>query len=582
MRKLVTCRSLLGVLAVGAMLFASFPAAAAAANWGYRPQNVTATELPDGIEVNWSPPTDNAAAVTGYRVIRKLQGVETKFTRVAEVTDTTWVDTEATEAGQEYRYRVKAVRGLHAGKPSRKATVTRDAQTTQTTLAMTRSHVDDSILNYAGQWTIARIGQRTKTFSGVRLRSFLGYVIEVYETGPEWIVGSLRWSAKIKDDNGDTVKSFSNTNGPGLSLIENFAFLGSGPVEGVYDVEVELENGPFIKSAVDGWYDRLEIEAEMRIYTYSDPVDDCVGELRTNCLIETSDPVEGSFHSDYDRDWYRVRLIDGRVYEVRMAPDETKDAAAAAWIIGIYNSDGDFLSNDGSIVEGPQTTNLAYHTAAGGVATHDGVARTTIQPLSTGGCPDNACSYYVVVGSYGSAGNRAGHYTLSVARTSTGDLADDDYVPGFTNGGSYLEGRGLGTFGFHGALAVNSIGYGSIEHHEDRDWFHVGLLEAGVRYRAVMRGTTLHNAQIGGVYNEDGERVVGPPIDDFDVMLSFDSRLDFTVPTDGSYYIEAAASNCKADTEELDPVTGDLVCGKKNPVSFNNIGQYSMLLRTLS
>ena len=32
MRKLVTCRSLLGVLAVGAMLFASFPAAAAAAN----------------------------------------------------------------------------------------------------------------------------------------------------------------------------------------------------------------------------------------------------------------------------------------------------------------------------------------------------------------------------------------------------------------------------------------------------------------------------------------------------------------------------------------------------------------------
>ena len=139
MRKLVTCRSLLGVLAVGAMLFASFPAAAAAVNWGYRPQNVTATELPDGIEVNWSPPTDNAAAVTGYRVIRKLQGVETKFTRVADVTDTTWVDTEATEAGQEYRYKVKAVRGSHVGKSSRKATVTRDVQTTQTTQTMTRS-----------------------------------------------------------------------------------------------------------------------------------------------------------------------------------------------------------------------------------------------------------------------------------------------------------------------------------------------------------------------------------------------------------------------------------------------------------
>ena len=223
---------------------------------GYRPQNVTATELPDGIEVNWSPPTDNAAAVTGYRVKRKLQGVEAKFTRVAEVTDTTWVDTEATEAGQEYRYKVKAVRGSHAGKPSRKATVTRDVQTTQTTQTMTRSHVDDSIVNYAGQWTITPIepiGQRTKTFTGVHLRKNFGYVIEVYETGPEWIVGSLTWSAKIKDDNGNTVKTFSNTNGPGLSLVEDFAIIkNSGPMESVYDIEVGLVDRPLRSSSADG------------------------------------------------------------------------------------------------------------------------------------------------------------------------------------------------------------------------------------------------------------------------------------------------------------------------------------------
>ena len=579
MRKLVTCRSLLGVLAVGAMLFASFPAAAA--NWGYRPQNVTATELPDGIEVNWSPPTGNAAAVTGYRVIRKLQGVETKFTRVAEVTDTTWVDTDATEAGQEYRYKVKAVRGSHVGKSSKKATVTRDVQTTQTTQTTTRSHIDDSIVNYAGQWTIARSGQRTKTFTGVRLRKNSGYVIEVYETGPEWIVGSLTWSAKIKDDNGDTVKTFRNTNGPGLSLVEDFAFIEtSGPADSVYDVEVRLENGPFNK-ANEGWYDRLEIEAEMRIYTYIDPTDDCVGELNTNCEMTDSRPVEGSFHSDYDRDWYRARFTGGTVYEVRMTPDETKDAAAAAWIVGIYNSDGDFLSNDGSIVEGPQTTGLAYHTAAGGVATHDGVARTTIQPLSSGECPDDACYYYIVVGSYGSAGNRAGHYTVSWTRSALGHLDGDDYVPGFTVGGSYLEGSTLG-HDLHGALSVWITRNGNIEHHKDRDWFRAGLLEAGVQYRAVMRGTTLHDAQIGGVYNQDGERIVDPPIDDFNVMLSFDSRLDFTVPTNGFYYIEATASNCKVDTEFLDLVTGDLMCGKKNPASVNNIGEYSLFLRTLS
>ena len=125
-----------------------------------------------------------------------------------------------------------------------------------------------------------------------------------------------------------------------------------------------------------------------------------------------------------------------------------------------------------------------------------------------------------MVGSYGSAGNRAGHYTLSAARTGSGDLDGDDYVPGFTFGGSYFEGGGSGSsWGLYGAIAPWIIRYGSIEHHKDRDWFRAGQLEAGVQYRAVMRGTTLHDAQIGGVYNEAAERIVGPPIDDFDVMF---------------------------------------------------------------
>ena len=129
----------------------------------------------------------------------------------------------------------------------------------------------------------------------------------------------------------------------------------------------------------------------------------------------------------------------------------------------------------------------------------------------------------------------------------------------------------------HGPVGTQRTG--NIEHHKDRDWFRAFSLDAGVQYRAVMRGITLHDAQIGGVYNEAGERIVGPPVDDFDVMLSFDSRLDFTVPTIETYYIEVTASHCKVGTEALDPVTGDLTC-KKDIVSVNNIGKYSLYLRT--
>ncbi len=504
--------------------------------------------------------------------------METKFTRVAEVTETTWIDTEATEPGQEYRYKVKAVRDSYVGKPSRKAAVIRGVQTTLTVtpepLETARSHIDASLVNFTGQITIAGARQRNKAFTGVRLRKNFGYVIEVYETGPEWVVGSLRWSAKIKDDNGVEVKSFSNTNGPGLSVVEDFAIIKTGgPADSDYDIEVKLQQGYF-ESASIGWPDRLEIEAELRIYTYDDPTDDCVGELETNCDIRSNSSVDGSFHDDYDTDWYRVPLNAGSTYEVRMVPDETEDAAAAAWINGTYNSVGDFLSNDGSIVAGPQTTGLAYHTAAGGVATHDNAAPTIIRAPSSG-------DYYIALGSYGSAGNREGHYTLTVTGTFPANLDGDDFVPGYLIDGRYREGGAAGNFGLYGAIVPGAVKSGYIEHHKDRDWFTAFGLDAEVQYRAVMRGITLYDAQIGGVYNAAGERVVGPPLDDFDVMLSFDSRLDFTVPTTETYYIEVTASNCKVGKEALDPVTGDLTCTKKNPVSFNNIGQYSLFLRTL-
>ena len=137
-------RSLLSVLAVGALLLVAFPSEAGAArNWARTPQDVTAAEQAGGIEVSWSAPTEDAETVTGYRVLRKAQGVDTRLTVVAEVTATSWVDIDATEPGQEYRYRIKAVRGDSVSRASRKATVIRSEKVTASEpVAQLRNHTN--------------------------------------------------------------------------------------------------------------------------------------------------------------------------------------------------------------------------------------------------------------------------------------------------------------------------------------------------------------------------------------------------------------------------------------------------------
>ena len=79
-------------------------------------------------------------------MIRKTPGVDAKFTVVAIVSDTAWLDVDATEAGRKYNYKVKAVRGSRTSKASRKASVTRSEAETFVVLPeeleTARSHIE--------------------------------------------------------------------------------------------------------------------------------------------------------------------------------------------------------------------------------------------------------------------------------------------------------------------------------------------------------------------------------------------------------------------------------------------------------
>ena len=75
-----------------------------------------------GVELAWDAPAVDAASVTGYEILRAV-GDGDLATLAADTgsADTTYADDTATEAGERYAYRVKALRGEEKSQPSDRA-----------------------------------------------------------------------------------------------------------------------------------------------------------------------------------------------------------------------------------------------------------------------------------------------------------------------------------------------------------------------------------------------------------------------------------------------------------------------------
>ncbi len=75
-----------------------------------------------GVALSWDAPAADAESVTGYEILRAV-GDGDLTTLVADTgsADTTYADDTATEAGERYAYRVKALRGEEKSQPSDRA-----------------------------------------------------------------------------------------------------------------------------------------------------------------------------------------------------------------------------------------------------------------------------------------------------------------------------------------------------------------------------------------------------------------------------------------------------------------------------
>ena len=214
----------------------------------------------------------------------------------------------------------------------------------------------------------------------------------------------------------------------------------------------------------------------------------------------------GVIDSPNDRDWFAVTLQAGETYRIDLEGLATGDGTLRdPYLRGVYDASGVFLGGTTNDDGGTGYNSRVFFTAR-----------------ATG-------TYYVAAGApeYDGNSGETGTYKLSV--TDVRNIPDDFAA-------------GTGTTG---AVAVDGSTAGEIETSGDRDWFAV-TLDAGSTYRIDLEGSstgagTMRTPDLHGVYDENGVLLDGTL--PYHGTGWFYSRVTFTAPEAGTYYVAAGAAN---------------------------------------
>ena len=238
--------------------------------------------------------------------------------------------------------------------------------------------------------------------------------------------------------------------------------------------------------------------------------DDYLSTTQTTGAVAVNGSTTGDIETSGDRDWFAVTLEAGKTYWIDLEGWATGDGTLRdPYLHGVYDENGVLLAG---------TTN------------DDGGSSLNSRMLFTAQANG---TYYVAAGAYR---DHVGTYTLSV--TNVPDGVPDDFTAGT---------------GTSGTVAVDSSTTSVIDYAGDRDWFAV-TLEAGKTYRIDLEGSetsagTLWDPYLHGVYDENGVLLAGTTNDDGGASLN--SRVFFTVQTDGTYYVAAGAYRERVGTYAL-------------------------------
>ena len=233
--------------------------------------------------------------------------------------------------------------------------------------------------------------------------------------------------------------------------------------------------------------------------------DDFAAGAITSGAVAVGGLAAGEIESSGDRDWFAVELTAGRTYRIDL--EGTATGVGSLWdpaIHGIHDSDGALIGYSGD---------------------DDGGTGKNSQKLFTA---TESGTHYVSAGSWG---NQLGTYRLAVAVID--DFAADT--------------------GTTGTVTVGGSVTGDIETPCDRDWFAVEL-EEGATYQVDLEAWgsfagTLRDAYLRGIYDSHGNRL--PNSTDDDGGHLWNSRLSFTAPESGTWYVSAGGKGDRTGTYTL-------------------------------
>ena len=250
------------------------------------------------------------------------------------------------------------------------------------------------------------------------------------------------------------------------------------------------------------------------------------GEVRVN-----AEPVDGTLHSQSDRDWFAVTLAPGRIYAFNVEGDTPRGGTGTVPAIrGLRDANGDPVAGIVGGAEVRFTTDAAAVEAVYYVEVGDGgdsgSGLSASRGFATRGVVDTLSSS--IVDTRGSSDGASG-YRLC-ARDITDTSIPPDYAANVRTVASVVV-EGSATSWFESA--------------NDRDWFAVAL-EAGKTYRIDLEGRstgagTLYRAYINGVHDSHGTYI---PLTTggYGTGEGGNSRVYFTASADATYYIVASAT----------------------------------------
>ena len=223
----------------------------------------------------------------------------------------------------------------------------------------------------------------------------------------------------------------------------------------------------------------------------------------------------------YDKDWVKVVLKAGTIYDVSMIGDTLKNSV----IGGIYDANGDIVADT--------------YNDNGSNFTMD--AKTTFTTSGTQGV-DADITYFIEAEAFKDG---TGSYSLDVA-INDGTTSGDDETSSATDSNNLTSTAKVDN-------GLSKYIYGEINYDGDSDYFEYNF-EAGVTYEISMYGSSSKSGTLSDTFIKSIKDSNGVAIDGMSDARSgngTDSFLKFTATETAAYYVETSSQNSSMGSYRL-------------------------------